>query len=989
MNHSPVAVCLRALTRACAVLSVSSLFWTPALEAEAPQSAPAAAASKGPWLYRGSDIPQDKEWVFGELPNGLRYAVRKNGVPPGQVSIRVRVDVGSLNESESERGFAHLIEHLVFRQSRYLGDGQAIHTWQRLGATFGSDTNAETTPTSTTFKIDLPNATSATLDESFKLLSGMMIAPTLSEANIRTDLPIVLAEKREHGGAGERVEDAMRATFYAGQLLAQRNPIGTDATLNVASEQAVRAFHDRWYRPENTVVIVAGDFSPALFEAAVKKWFGDWPVVGPHVATPSFGDPADGADVVTKAADGLAPIGRATVQVEPDLPRSITWSILRPWHQVTDSIVYNQGLMIDHVAQQIVNRRLEARARSGGSYLVATVDQQKVSRSSDGTYVSVAPTGTNWRDAVKDVRAVIADALATPPSQAEIDRELAEMRIAYANGVEQRDLQPGAQVADDLVQALDIRETVASPETVLAIFDKSAKLFTPKAVLEHTRALFAGTVTRAFMVSPVQGEASAEALRSALAHPVKANGAVRVAYKTVTFADLPPIGTPQKAASVVPTGLSGIEQVDFANGVRAQIWPTTDEPGRVTVKVRFGSGYQAFGPDDSPYVALGSMVLVNMGLGSLDQDALERIATGRKMGFAFAIGDASFSFSADTRREDMADQLYLFAAKLAQPRWDDQPLQRAKTSFRLQYDALATSPQGVLGRDLDWIEHNRDPRFRRATPAEIEAATPARFRQVWEPILLSGPIEVQVFGDIDRDQTIAALERTFGAMKQRPPLGAAPMALAVQVPPGGGAPIVLTHRGDAGQAAALVYWPTGGGMAGVRESRQLRILADVFSNRLLDRLREKLGASYSPQVYATWPVDVPVGGSIVAMGQVLPRDVPAFYAAADAIAADLVARPPSVDELARVTEPLKQQITRAFTGSNYFMYQIEGATSDPRRYAALRTLLPDSTITTPQAMQQLAAKYLQRSKSWRLAVIPEGQSLATELAPPAAATARR
>ena len=94
---------------------------------------PAAAGDATPWLYRGSDVPQDKEWVFGELPNGLRYAVRRNGVPPGQVSIRIRMDVGSLYEQENEKGYSHLLEHLVFRQSKYLGDGQAIPTWQRLG----------------------------------------------------------------------------------------------------------------------------------------------------------------------------------------------------------------------------------------------------------------------------------------------------------------------------------------------------------------------------------------------------------------------------------------------------------------------------------------------------------------------------------------------------------------------------------------------------------------------------------------------------------------------------------------------------------------------------------------------------------------------------------------------------------------------------------------------------------------------------------------
>src|SRR3546814_16393389 len=48
------------------------------------------AQDEVPWLYRGSDVPVDREWLFGEMDNGLRYAVRRNGVPPKQVSIRIR-----------------------------------------------------------------------------------------------------------------------------------------------------------------------------------------------------------------------------------------------------------------------------------------------------------------------------------------------------------------------------------------------------------------------------------------------------------------------------------------------------------------------------------------------------------------------------------------------------------------------------------------------------------------------------------------------------------------------------------------------------------------------------------------------------------------------------------------------------------------------------------------------------------------------------------
>ncbi len=942
--------------------------------ADAPQTD--AGSRPAPWLYKGSDVPPDREWIFGELPNGVRYAVRRNGVPPGQVSIRIRMDVGSLYERPSERGYAHLLEHLVFRQSKYLGDGEAIPTWQRLGATFGSDTNAETGPVGTTYKLDLPNATPVSLDTSFKLLSGMMIAPTLSEANVRADVPIVLAEKRERGGVGERVSEAHQQTFFAGMLLAERAPIGTVETLTATTQASIRAFHQRWYRPERAVVIAAGDVDPAQLEALITRYFGGWKGSGKAVPEPNFGDP-----VAPAGSSGANPVGETRVMVEPDLPRTLTYAVLRPWRPVLDTISYNQGLMLDSLAQSIINRRLEGKARSGGSYLAAEVSQEDVSRSTDATFVNVMPLGEDWQGALKDVRAVIADALESPPTQAEIDREVAEMNVAFESSVEQRRLQPGSKLADDLVRALDIRETVAAPEAVLSIFQRSKPLFTPAAVLEHSRALFKGTVTRALYLTPKAGEADAGAVRTALLAPVVPDTASRVAATALSFKDLPALGEPGKPTVAASIGLLRIEKVEFANGVKALIWPTRDEPGRVTVKVRFGAGWRAFRPEDAPYVTVGEMALIASGIGPLNENDIDRIATGRKLGFDFKIDDGAFEFSADTRPADMADQLYLLAAKFGTPRWDPLPVQRAKAAARLAYESYSASPQGVFERDLDFLQRGRDPRFRSPTPAEIDTVTPEGFRKVWEPILAQGPIEVQIFGDFTRADGIAALERTFGALKARGPLPATTTSARMMVPTASRTPVVINHRGAANQSAAMISWPTGGGAAGIAESRQVEVLAEVFSNRLLQRMREKLGASYSPQVFSTWPVDLENGGAINALAQLEPAQVPIFYATAEEIAADLIARPPSAEELALTVEPLRQQLTRATSSSAFFMYMLEGATSDPARIGTVRSVMRDYTDVTPQQVQLLARKYLGADSSWRLAVIPQGQTLATAVPP--------
>ncbi len=967
----------RAARHLAPLLSLAVVASPLAAQVAAPPAAPQhlQTGSETPWIYRGSDVPRDTEWLFGEMPNGLRYAVRRNGVPPEQVSIRVRIDAGSIHEEDHEQGFAHLIEHMTFRQSKYLADGAAIPTFQRLGATFGSDTNAETTPTQTVYKLDVPEANPGKLEEVFKLLSGMIREPALSAKNLADDLPIVLAEKREQAAAAKRVAEESRKTIFAGQRLANRLPIGTEATLTAATPQAVRAFHERWYRPENTVIVVAGDADPRRLALLVERWFGDWNGKGPHVPPPAFGDP-----VAPAGADKANPVGETQVLVEPDLPRTFTYAIARPWRPVNDTIKYNEGLLLDSLAQAIINRRLESRARAGGSYLYAQVNQDDVSRTSDATFVSFAPLTEDWRAALADVRGVIADALATPPTQEEIAREMAEFEVAFASSVEQRAVLAGSKLADDIVQAVDIRETVAAPETVLMVFNGMRHRFTPANVLKHTRALFTGAVIRSVYVTPDAAEANPAALRTALLAPARANSGARLAARAISFADLPPVGAPGEVAEQAPLGVLDIERVKFANGTTALLWSNNAEPGRVTVKVRFGSGRRAFAPQDAVYAKLGEAALVGSGVGELGQEELDRISTGRKMGFDFAIDDGVFTFSAQTRSADLADQLYLFAAKLGMPRWDANPVLRAKAAARLAYESYATSPNGVLERDFDYELYGRDPRYATPTPAELEAATPEGFRRVWEPLLKQGPVEVLVFGEFDKPAAIEALRKTFGALPARAPLPADALARATTLA-SAAVPRVLYHRGDANQAAAAVAWPTGGGVEGLRESRQLQILSDLFNNRLLEEMRERTGASYSPQVANEWPEDVATGGSIKALAMVRPQDVPAYFAATDEIVRDLTTTLVAPDELARVTEPLKQSISRASTGNTFWLWQLEGASTDSRRVALLRTLLNDYTQTTPEAMQALARKYLLGREPFKLAIIPEGQQLATRAAP--------
>lgn len=940
--------------------SIALATLSPVLPVQAQTAPRPVQTTEDPWLYKGSDLVHDDEWKFGRLSNGVRYAVRKNGVPPGQVSVRVRIDAGSLNEQDSERGFAHLLEHLSFRGSTFVPDGESKRIWQRLGVTFGSDSNASTTFTQTVYKLDLPTATPAGLDESFKILAGMMSAPAITQTSLDAERPVVLAEAREQPGAQERLQDAMLGLMFAGQPVANRKPIGTTQALTGATPASVKAFHDRWYRPEKAVVIVIGDMDPAVLEAMVQKHFASWKVEGATPQSPDFGKPvAEGNPVAASI-------------VEPAVPPLAMMAIVRPWTVFSDTVIFNQKRMIDLVAIRIINRRLETKARSGGSFVAAGADLSDVARSANVTTVNVLPVGADWETALRDVRGVIADAQTTAPTQAEIDRELAEIESSMKQRISTAPVESGMKLADDLAEAVDINETVTTPEASYDIFKSAvaAKMFTPETVQAASKRVFEGTAVRAMVNTHTPDPQLVTKVTAALQADVVANGGKRKALGNVSFAQLPKLGAPGKVVSRTPALAElEIEKVVFANGVNLLMRKDASEVGKVYVNVRFGRGLNGL-PADRPTPAwAGEMALVASGVGKLGQEEIDALVGNRQMGFDFDVDSDAFRFGGQTNKDDLADQLRLFAAKLAAPAWDPNPVIRAKTAVLSGYAGLSSSPDAVLGRDLEKLLHSNDPRWGIPERAAIEAATPASFRKLWEPLLASGPIEVEVFGDMDSETTIKAVGETLGALKPRPASTAA--APPVNFPAHVDKPVVRTHTGKPEQAAAVIAWPTGGGSAGISESRKLDVLAAVFRDRLIDQLRSQAGVSYSPNVASQWPLGLESGGKLIALGMVPPDKTDFFFQLARGIAADLVAKPIDADELNRALTPIKQQLIRQSSGNMFWMRLVEGGSYDPVRIASVETLARDIGGTTVAEVQALAAKYLRPDKDWSMIVVPE------------------
>jgi zinc protease len=951
-----------------AILALLLALPAPLIAQAAAPPVPIAARGDTDWFYRGSDIAPDPAWRFGTLPNRLRYAVRRNALPAGQVSIRIRIDAGSLHEADNERGWAHYVEHMVFRGTETFPDREARQTWQRLGASFGSDSNARTTPTDTVYQLDLPHADRASLDTSLNVLAEMMSSARIDPVAVDGERPVILSEKGRRSELMTRMRDASLPLYFAGLRFAERDPIGTDETLNGASAEGLRAFYRRWYRPSRATIVMVGDADPDMMESLIRDRFGGWQGEGPEPADPDYGAPAE-----VSAAVANVPY--------PGVPYTANIQWIRPYEPVPHTMAREQAYLAETLAAQIINRRLEAHARGESAFISAAVGISRQRSIANMSGLTLTAKDGRWREAMTESFAIIGDALRAPPSETEIDRELRNLRTGVTAAVQGEPTVRSQIRAEQLVGAVDNGAVTTAAQTVLDNFERNIREMTPARIGAAMRDLFTGLGPRVILATPTAIEGGNVALAQGLAEARAAAPATRAAERRVSFDDLPALGAPGREVSRERIEDMDVTIVRFANGATLTFKPTEFERGSVMVRLRFGHGQAGFAPDRPSLGWLGGLVAPS-GLAGLDLDGMERLLTGRRIGLAFSIDEDAFVLGGQTNAADLPDQLRLLATKLVAPNWDPALFARFRTSAVDNFDLAFTSASARAGREFGGVVRPGDQRFRPIERAEMASVTIDQFRDFYAPLLATGPVHVVIVGDMTLDAAVEAVTRTVAALPARAETPLINNATSLRPPAPDPEPRTFTHRGDANQAFAMIGWSTLGGIEKIRDRRALSLAANMFQVRLFDRLREVEGATYSPNaahsssdMFANW-------GIFYAAAEIRPERAPAFFRAAREIVADLAANPAAADEFARAQNPVVSGIERRLATNAYWIEAIENWVETPAEIDNVRAYLTTYRDMTAEDVRRAVATYVAEQGDWSMLVLPERAAAGVAAAAP-------
>ncbi len=201
------------------------------------------------------------------LPNGLTVLLREVRVAP-VAEVQIWARVGSADERDAERGLAHFHEHMLFKGTERHGVGEIAGAVEGAGGRINAFTSFDVTCYHATLPSDVA---SLGLD----VLSDAVRCSRFDPEEVKREVGVVLEEiNRSEDDPHSVLSDALFAEAF--KIHPYGRPIlGTAESVASFTREKVRAFYERWYRPENLVVVVAGDIDAAAMFDQVGTIFGD------------------------------------------------------------------------------------------------------------------------------------------------------------------------------------------------------------------------------------------------------------------------------------------------------------------------------------------------------------------------------------------------------------------------------------------------------------------------------------------------------------------------------------------------------------------------------------------------------------------------------------------------------------------------------------------------------------------------------------------
>ena len=728
------------------------------------------------------------------LPNGLRVIIVRDTLAP-VVATSVNYLVGSDEAPKGFPGTAHALEHMMFRGSPGLTADQLAN----IGSVMGGDFNANTRESITQYLYTVP---SEDLDVALHIEAIRMQGILGTDASWDKERGAIEQEvAQDLSSPGYKLYRKLREVLFAGTPY-EHDALGTRPSFDKTPASMLRSFHDRWYAPNNAILIVAGDVDPQKALGEIKSLFSD---IKPK-------------KLPARPKVALEPVKAQSFSIPSDYPNATQVVAFRlPGLDSPDFPA------LEVLADVLASQRFDLYGLVARGEALATDFSLDPLPKASVAYAAVSyPPGGDAKDVESKIRAILADVV--------------------KNGVS-ADLVAAAKLQEKRQTEMQ-KDSIADLASVWADAVALYGLKSPDQDLERIQKVTVADVNRvARKYLKLDHAVSALLLPAGTGKPVASGGFGGM--ESISLGEAKPTELPQWAKEAVsrlavpPSTLHPVVSV-LPNGIKLIVQPeaVSDTVG-VFGHIRNRAETEAAPGKEGVNLLLEAML--NFG-----SEHLDRLAFQTALDAIGARENAGTDFSVQMLSQDFDRGVELLADHELHPAMPEAAFNAIKPQIARSVAARNESPGYLTQRSLvKALYPANDPSLRQATGETVSALTLKDLHDYYNTVFRPDLTTIVVIGNITPEQAKAAIEKYFGGWTAT---GPKPNVDLPTAPPNHAASLAVPDPSRVQDNVILAY-----NLAMARSNPDYYALelgnevlgGGFYSTRLSVELRKNLGLVYS------------------------------------------------------------------------------------------------------------------------------------------------
>ncbi len=784
-------------------------------------------------------LPIDSAVRVGKLPNGLTYYIRHNGRPENKAEMRLVVNAGSILEDPDQQGLAHFNEHMAFNGSTHFKKNELVNFLQSIGVQFGADLNAYTGFDETVYILPIPLTDTANFRKGLTVLQDWAGGLSFDSSQINGERGVVLEESRLGKGADDRI---FRKTFpvqYEGSLYAQRLPIGRDSILKTFPYDAVRRFYHTWYRPDLMAVIIVGDIDVNKTEQLVKEYFSG-------LKNPTKERKRLYADVPTRTKDESIVVTDKEATnffIEADYP----FYKVNPETTLGD---YRKDL-VKNLFTSMLNQRLTELAKSNNPpFLFASTGYSSYARGYEG-FSAFAVAGKSGPDtALNALMHEVERVKQYGFTQPELDRAKKQLLAFIEQAYNNRTKEESANYVEEYIRNFLQQEPTPGIAAEYNYYNELLPGINLTEVNALTDSLKKNEHIYVSLTGPSESNYTLPDSSKLLQETYAAMKAPVTPYTEKTVASELIKNKPAPGAIVKETkdATLGTTELDFSNGAKVILKPTDFKNDEILLTSFHKGGISRYNAIDKYNASYASAIVQQMGIGGFSPTDLSKYLAGKTVSVSPRLSGLSANITGTSSVKDFETMLQLLYLYLTSPRKDEALFNAWKEKQKSAMQYALQDPQTAFVDTFYQTLYQKNPL------APVVISKPEYF----DSINLNRALEIYnsqfsdandftfIFtGNVNVDTVKTLLATYIGGL---PHTNNEALFADNGVRPVSGDIDLNVYKGSEDKSLIIKYYS---GTIAYDADLALRAqaLIQILNIKIIDDLREKLGAIYGGGIY--------------------------------------------------------------------------------------------------------------------------------------------